>query len=123
MLSPGLDLLDLSEPITPTQSKGKKSEPVLKGDSSKGQSIKKKVDETDLIKSEAERSTKTVKIPEKASLDLGNVCIAIYLKMIHKLRLFKLFKLSNYLCGYSLAYFHFLRFWQLICSFSGSELA
>ncbi|XP_073482373.1 PEX5-related protein isoform X2 [Aquarana catesbeiana] len=73
VLSPGLDLLDLSEPITPTQSKGKKSEPVLKGDSSKGQSIKKKVDETDLIKSEAERSTKTVKIPEKASLDLAHI--------------------------------------------------
>ncbi|XP_077344042.1 PEX5-related protein isoform X3 [Lithobates pipiens] len=73
VLSPGLDLLDLSEPITPTQSKGKKSETVLKGESSKGQSIKKKVDETDLIKSEAERSTKIVKIPEKSSLDLAHI--------------------------------------------------
>ncbi|KAM5164552.1 PEX5-related protein [Mantella aurantiaca] len=73
VLSPGLDLLDLSEPITPTQSKGKKSESSLKGESSKGQSIKKKVDETDLIKSEVERSTKTVKIPEKSSLDLVHI--------------------------------------------------
>ncbi|XP_018410396.1 PREDICTED: PEX5-related protein isoform X2 [Nanorana parkeri] len=73
VLSPGLDLLDLSEPITPAQSKGKKSESALKGESSKGQSIKKKVDETDLIKSETERSTKTVKIPEKSSLDLVHI--------------------------------------------------
>ncbi|XP_075058277.1 PEX5-related protein isoform X1 [Mixophyes fleayi] len=73
VLSPGLDLLDLSEPITPTQSKGKKSESSLKGEASKVQSIKKKVDDSDFIKSEAERSTKTVKIPEKSSLDLVHI--------------------------------------------------
>ncbi|XP_075717777.1 PEX5-related protein isoform X1 [Rhinoderma darwinii] len=73
VLSPGLDLLDLSEPIPPTQSKGKKSESSLKGEPSKGQSIKKKADESDLIKSEAERSTKSLKIPEKSSLDLVHI--------------------------------------------------
>ncbi|XP_069829907.1 PEX5-related protein isoform X1 [Dendropsophus ebraccatus] len=73
VLSPGLDLLDLSEPIPPTQSKGKKSETVLKGEPSKGQSIKKKVDESELIKSEAERSTKSLKNPEKSSLDLVHI--------------------------------------------------
>ncbi|XP_068137171.1 PEX5-related protein isoform X2 [Hyperolius riggenbachi] len=73
VLSPGLDLLDLSEPIAPTQSKGKKTESALKGETSKGQSIKKKVDEAELIKTEAERSTKTVKIPEKSTLDLVHI--------------------------------------------------
>ncbi|XP_073434877.1 PEX5-related protein isoform X1 [Dendrobates tinctorius] len=72
VLSPGLDLLDLSEPIPPPQSKGKKSETVLKGEPSKGQSIKKKIDDSDLIKPEAERSTKSIKIPEK-SLDLVHI--------------------------------------------------
>ncbi|KAM4695308.1 PEX5-related protein [Discoglossus pictus] len=69
----GLDLLDLSEPITPTQSKGKKTDAVLKGETSKGQSSKKKIDESDLIKAEAERSTKSVRIPEKAALDLVHI--------------------------------------------------
>ncbi|XP_063772390.1 PEX5-related protein isoform X1 [Pseudophryne corroboree] len=73
VLSPGLDLLDLSEPIPSTQSKGKKSESALKGEASKGQSVKKKVDESDFIKSEVERSTKSVKIPEKATLDLVHI--------------------------------------------------
>ncbi|KAM4043549.1 PEX5-related protein isoform 4-T6 [Anomaloglossus baeobatrachus] len=73
VLSPGLDLLDLSEPIPPPQTKGKKSETVLKGEPSKGQSIKKKVDDSDLIKPEAERSTKSIKIPEKCSLDLVHI--------------------------------------------------
>ncbi|KAM4772633.1 PEX5-related protein [Rhinophrynus dorsalis] len=73
VLSPGLDLLDLSEPLTPTQSKGRKAEAALKGESSKGQSIKKKVDECDLIKAESDRSSKSVRIPEKTSLDLVHI--------------------------------------------------
>ncbi|XP_053566143.1 PEX5-related protein [Bombina bombina] len=73
VLSPGLDLLDLSEPITPTQSKGKKPEIVLKGEPSKGQSIKKKGDDSDIIKTEAEKSTKVVRIPEKSALDLVHI--------------------------------------------------
>uniref|UniRef100_A0A8C5QZS7 PEX5-related protein n=1 Tax=Leptobrachium leishanense TaxID=445787 RepID=A0A8C5QZS7_9ANUR len=72
VLSPGLDLLDLSEPITPTPSKGKKTD-VLKGETSKGQSIKKKVDDMDLIKTETEKVTKGARIPEKASLDLVHI--------------------------------------------------
>ncbi|KAG8445151.1 hypothetical protein GDO86_010065 [Hymenochirus boettgeri] len=70
VLSPGLDLLDLSEPLAPSQSKGKKLDAVSKGESSKSLSIKKKVDDSELIKAEAERSTKTIRIPEKATLDL-----------------------------------------------------
>ncbi|XP_044146994.1 PEX5-related protein [Bufo gargarizans] len=73
VLSPGLDLLDLSEPIPLTHSKGKKSETVLKGEPSKGQSIKKKTDDSDLINSETERSTKSVKSQEKSSLDLVHI--------------------------------------------------
>ncbi|XP_075426837.1 PEX5-related protein isoform X3 [Ascaphus truei] len=73
VLSPGLDLLDLSEPITPAQSKGKKSEAASKGEASKGQSINKKADESDPIKVEAERSTKSVRVPEKSSLDLVHI--------------------------------------------------
>ncbi|XP_053316183.1 PEX5-related protein [Spea bombifrons] len=66
VLSPGLDFLDLSEPITPTQTKGKKSDVTLKGDASKGQSIKKKVEEPELLKAETDRST-------KSSLDLVHI--------------------------------------------------
>ncbi|XP_063298771.1 PEX5-related protein [Pelobates fuscus] len=71
--SPGLDLLDLSEPVTPTPSKGKKSDVALKGETSKGQIIKKKVDETDLIKTETEKVPKSVRMPEMASLDLVHI--------------------------------------------------
>ncbi|XP_041420792.1 PEX5-related protein isoform X2 [Xenopus laevis] len=73
VLSPGLDLLDLSEPLPPAQSKGKKADVALKGESSRSQSIKKKVDDSELIKAEAEKTTKTVKIPEKATLDLVHI--------------------------------------------------
>ncbi|KAE8603841.1 hypothetical protein XENTR_v10014480 [Xenopus tropicalis] len=73
VLSPGLDLLDLSEPLPPTQSKGKKAEAALKGESSRSQSIKKKVDESELIKAEAEKTIKTVRIPEKTTLDLVHI--------------------------------------------------
>ncbi|KAM9315744.1 PEX5-related protein [Gastrophryne carolinensis] len=73
VLSPGLDLLDLSEPVTPAQSKGKKSESTLKGECSRGQSIKKKVDDTNLIKCETDRSTRSLKIPEKSTLDLVHI--------------------------------------------------
>ncbi|KAM8953121.1 PEX5-related protein [Pelodytes ibericus] len=73
VLSPGLDLLDLSEPITPTTGKGKKSDAVPKGEASKSQSIKKKADESELIKGDSERSTKGVRIPERASLDLAHI--------------------------------------------------
>ncbi|XP_041419254.1 PEX5-related protein isoform X2 [Xenopus laevis] len=73
VLSPGLDLLDLSEPLPPAQSKGKKAEVALKGESSRSQSMKKKVDDSELIKPEAEKTTKTVKIPEKTTLDLVHI--------------------------------------------------
>ncbi|XP_041419255.1 PEX5-related protein isoform X3 [Xenopus laevis] len=69
----GLDLLDLSEPLPPAQSKGKKAEVALKGESSRSQSMKKKVDDSELIKPEAEKTTKTVKIPEKTTLDLVHI--------------------------------------------------
>ncbi|XP_008140556.3 PEX5-related protein isoform X3 [Eptesicus fuscus] len=60
VLTTGLDLLDLSEPVSQTQTKAKKLEA-----SAKTASLKKKADGADLIGAEAEQRG-----PETASLDL-----------------------------------------------------
>ncbi|CAH6789205.1 Pex5l [Phodopus roborovskii] len=65
VLTTGLDLLDLSEPISQTQTKAKKSEP-----SSKSSSLKKKVDGSDLISADAEQRAQALRGPETSSLDL-----------------------------------------------------
>uniref|UniRef100_A0A2K5Z7A7 PEX5-related protein n=2 Tax=Cercopithecinae TaxID=9528 RepID=A0A2K5Z7A7_MANLE len=66
VLTTGLDLLDLSEPVSQTQTKAKKSEP-----SSKTSSLKKKADGSDLISTDAEQRGQPLRVPETSSLDLG----------------------------------------------------
>ncbi|XP_021562210.1 PEX5-related protein-like [Carlito syrichta] len=65
VLTTGLDLLDLSEPISQTQTKAKKPE-----SSSKTSSLKKKADGSDLISAEAEQRAQPLRVPETSSLDL-----------------------------------------------------
>ena len=66
VLTTGLDLLDLSEPVSQTQTKGKKSE-----SSSKSSSLKKKADGSDLISGDSEQRAQALRGPETSSLDLG----------------------------------------------------
>ncbi|XP_076429999.1 PEX5-related protein isoform X7 [Peromyscus maniculatus bairdii] len=65
VLTTGLDLLDLSEPVSQSQTKAKKSE-----SSSKTSSLKKKADGSDLISAEAEQRAQALRGPETSSLDL-----------------------------------------------------
>ncbi|KAL1777563.1 PEX5-related protein isoform X1 [Sigmodon hispidus] len=66
VLTTGLDLLDLSEPVSQTQTKAKKSE-----SSSKSSSLKKKADGSDLISAETEQRAQALRGPEtSSSLDL-----------------------------------------------------
>ncbi|MXQ84876.1 hypothetical protein E5288_WYG021504 [Bos mutus] len=66
VLTTGLDLLDLSEPVSQTQSKAKKLEA-----SSKTSSLKKKADGSDLISADAEQRGQALRGSETASLDLN----------------------------------------------------
>ncbi|TEA28379.1 hypothetical protein DBR06_SOUSAS20310010 [Sousa chinensis] len=68
VLTTGLDLLDLSEPVSQTQTKAKKLET-----SSKTSSLKKKVDGPDLISADAEQRGQALRNPETASLDLVDI--------------------------------------------------
>ncbi|XP_036045221.1 PEX5-related protein isoform X3 [Onychomys torridus] len=68
VLTTGLDLLDLSEPVSQTQAKAKKSE-----SSSKTSSLKKKADGSDLISAEAEQRAQALRGPETSSLDLVDI--------------------------------------------------
>ncbi|XP_031232448.1 PEX5-related protein isoform X3 [Mastomys coucha] len=68
VLTTGLDLLDLSEPISQTQTKAKKSE-----SSSKSSSLKKKADGSDLISADAEQRAQALRGPETSSLDLVDI--------------------------------------------------
>ncbi|XP_016073567.1 PREDICTED: PEX5-related protein isoform X3 [Miniopterus natalensis] len=66
VLTTGLDLLDLSEPVSQTQTKAKKLEA-----SSKTSSLKKKADGSDLVGADAEqRGQQPLRGPEASSLDL-----------------------------------------------------
>ncbi|XP_054839224.1 PEX5-related protein isoform X1 [Eublepharis macularius] len=73
VLSTGLDLLDLTEPVSKNQSKAKKSENSSKGEGSKTLTHRKKTDSPDLISVDAEQKTQSVRTPEKSSLDLVNI--------------------------------------------------
>uniref|UniRef100_A0A2K5I0E4 PEX5-related protein n=1 Tax=Colobus angolensis palliatus TaxID=336983 RepID=A0A2K5I0E4_COLAP len=73
VLTTGLDLLDLSEPVSQTQTKAKKSEP-----SSKTSSLKKKADGSDLISTDAEQRGQPLRVPETSSLDLGKAIACGY---------------------------------------------
>ncbi|XP_049631797.1 PEX5-related protein isoform X1 [Suncus etruscus] len=68
VLTTGLDLLDLSEPVSQTQTKVKKLE-----SSSKTSSLKKKADGSDLISTESEQRTQSLRGSETASLDLVDI--------------------------------------------------
>ncbi|XP_066890172.1 PEX5-related protein isoform X11 [Kogia breviceps] len=65
VLTTGLDLLDLSEPVSQTQTKAKKLEA-----SSKTSSLKKKADGPDLISADPEQRGQALRNSETASLDL-----------------------------------------------------
>lgn len=71
VLSTGLDLLDLSEPVVQTQSKAKKTENASRDEGLKAAAHRKKTDSSDLIKVDAEQKVLAVRVPEKSSLDLG----------------------------------------------------
>ncbi|XP_023979941.1 PEX5-related protein isoform X1 [Physeter macrocephalus] len=68
VLTTGLDLLDLSEPVSQTQTKAKKLEA-----SSKTPSLKKKADGPDLISADAEQRGQALRNSETASLDLVDI--------------------------------------------------
>ncbi|XP_020926875.1 PEX5-related protein isoform X3 [Sus scrofa] len=68
VLTTGLDLLDLSEPVSQTQTKAKKLEA-----SSKTSSLKKKADGSDLISADAEQRSQALRGSETASLDLADI--------------------------------------------------
>ncbi|KAJ6660922.1 hypothetical protein lerEdw1_016942, partial [Lerista edwardsae] len=69
----GLDLLDLSEPVSQTQSKGKKTDSSPRGEGLKASTHRKKADNPDLISVEAEQKAQPARAPEKSSLDLVNI--------------------------------------------------
>ncbi|XP_013369062.1 PREDICTED: PEX5-related protein isoform X3 [Chinchilla lanigera] len=68
VLTTGLDLLDLSEPVSQTQTKAKKLEA-----SSKTSSLKKKADGSDLISTDAEQRGQPLRVQETSSLDLADI--------------------------------------------------
>ncbi|KYO20055.1 PEX5-related protein isoform C [Alligator mississippiensis] len=73
ILSTGLDLLDLSEPVVQTQSKAKKTENASRDEGLKAAAHRKKTDSSDLIKVDAEQKVLAVRVPEKSSLDLVDI--------------------------------------------------
>ncbi|XP_026561447.1 PEX5-related protein [Pseudonaja textilis] len=72
VLSTGLDLLDLSEPVSQIQSKVKKRENSSRGESLKGSTHRRKAEKPDLIYVDTEQKIQPLKGPEK-SLDLANI--------------------------------------------------
>ncbi|KAJ7324742.1 hypothetical protein JRQ81_017762 [Phrynocephalus forsythii] len=73
VLSAGLDLLDLSEPASQTQSKTKNVESSSRGENLKASNHRKKSDNPDLISVDAEQKIQPLRGPEKSSLDLVNI--------------------------------------------------
>ncbi|XP_060098548.1 PEX5-related protein isoform X3 [Heteronotia binoei] len=72
VLSTGLDLLDLSEPVSKNQSKAKK-ENSSRGEVLKTLTHRKKADNLDLISVDAEQKNQSARAPENNSLDLVNI--------------------------------------------------
>lgn len=77
MLSTGLDLLDLSEPVLQTQNKAKQSENPSRGEGIKASTHRKKTDNPDLINVDTEQKVQTVRVSDKSSLDLGKIVAMI----------------------------------------------
>ncbi|XP_051482620.1 PEX5-related protein isoform X4 [Apus apus] len=73
VLSTGLDLLDLSEPVLQTQNKAKKSENPSRSEGLKASTHRKKTDNSDLISVDTEQKVQTVRVSDKSSLDLVDI--------------------------------------------------
>ncbi|XP_077204427.1 PEX5-related protein isoform X3 [Paroedura picta] len=73
VLSTGLDLLDLTEPVSKNQNKAKKSENSSRGEGLKALAHRKKADNLDLISVDAEQKIQSARAAEKSSLDLVNI--------------------------------------------------
>ncbi|KAM6065070.1 PEX5-related protein isoform 5-T5 [Theristicus caerulescens] len=73
VLSTGLDLLDLSEPVLQTQNKAKKTENPSRSESLKASTHRKKTDNSDLISVDTEQKVQTARVSDKSSLDLADI--------------------------------------------------
>ncbi|KAM9378595.1 PEX5-related protein [Phaethornis superciliosus] len=73
VLSAGLDLLDLSEPVSQTQNKAKKTENPSRSEGLKASVHRKKTDNSDLISVDTEQKVQTVRVSDKSSLDLVDI--------------------------------------------------
>ncbi|XP_057256448.1 PEX5-related protein isoform X4 [Pezoporus wallicus] len=73
VLSAGLDLLDLSEPVLQSQNKAKKSENPSRSEGLKASIHRKKTDNSDLISVDIEQKAQTVRVSDKSSLDLVDI--------------------------------------------------
>ncbi|XP_078419984.1 PEX5-related protein [Cetorhinus maximus] len=73
VLSPTLDLLDLTEPAMASSNKTKKSDVASRNEAAKPSSFRKEQDDTDLIKVEIEQNIQNVKDPHRPSLDAVSI--------------------------------------------------
>ncbi|XP_050164482.1 PEX5-related protein isoform X1 [Myiozetetes cayanensis] len=73
VLSAGLDLLDLSEPVLQTQNKAKKSENPARSEGLKASTHRKKTDNPDLISVDSEQKVQAVRVADKSSLDFVDI--------------------------------------------------
>ncbi|XP_043558176.1 PEX5-related protein isoform X1 [Chiloscyllium plagiosum] len=69
VLSPALDLLDLTEPAMTSSNKTKKSDVPSRNEAAKSASFRKEQDDTELIKVEVEQNIQNVKTSPRPSLD------------------------------------------------------
>ncbi|GCC22777.1 hypothetical protein chiPu_0001167 [Chiloscyllium punctatum] len=69
VLSPALDLLDLTEPAMTSSNKTKKSDVPSRNEAAKSASFRKEQDDTELIKVEVEQNIQNVKASQRPSLD------------------------------------------------------
>uniref|UniRef100_A0A8C9NGT7 PEX5-related protein n=1 Tax=Serinus canaria TaxID=9135 RepID=A0A8C9NGT7_SERCA len=73
VLSTGLDLLDLSEPVLQTQNKAKKSENPSRTEGIKASTHRKKTENPDLISVDSEQKVQAARVADKSSLDLVDI--------------------------------------------------
>ncbi|XP_017666285.1 PREDICTED: PEX5-related protein isoform X2 [Lepidothrix coronata] len=73
VLSTGLDLLDLSEPVLQTQNKAKKSENPSRSEGLKASTHRKKTDNPDLISVDSEQKVQAARVADKSSLDFVDI--------------------------------------------------
>uniref|UniRef100_A0A8D2MEE4 PEX5-related protein n=1 Tax=Zonotrichia albicollis TaxID=44394 RepID=A0A8D2MEE4_ZONAL len=73
VLSTGLDLLDLSEPVLQTQNKAKKSENPSRTEGVKASTLRRKTENPDLISVDSEQKVQAARVADKSSLDLVDI--------------------------------------------------